>query len=472
MKYPSNAKPRPRPGSPRPTHKPFRPAPRGWPARPIPKLPKLPASSLIVKGVGKVAARLIPFAGTALTVYEVARWYSKGQAQPAYINPQKWELRQTCPGGSNTGRWIHRTSSSQFVCGMSSASAGIIGTIDSGTSNMQAVLSQPALNGAANSPRGNGYTRVSTDPAVNSFLPAVVPEIFSPARPKPAKNPTELPIHKPYPLPSRLPASYPRPQPGEQPGKQPKSSPRPRGRPRQRPHPNGLPFVNLPFMPFPIVKAPEGINPVVPDIVITVKPGSPGNGPNRPPRTDERSTAGRDKPPAKREVERKPNVRTVAGKAWGIINISTETMDFVDSVFDALPDDSPCKKAAKKSSKIGVATPYAKAKAIYDCFDQIDIGNALENYVNNQVEDYVFGTMGRALGKATGNFGITTGLNRAIKSQQKQATGDGLGIGDLIPQIDIDDETGEMTITVPAYGSVSFGKFGDGNVSIKRPKKE
>lgn len=472
MKYPSNAKPKPRPGFPRPTHKPFRPAPGGWPNRPIPKLPALPASAPIVKGVGKVASRLIPFAGAALTAYELWEYYKEQNSK--YVNPAKWQVVTTCSGGQTA--W--GGSATNPGCGAVTQTASTVPrSIDAATGTFRwsyEYKNAPYVLGNTR-PRGNIYVRVPLSPATwPSYLPSQPAPNFEPlpeAMPRPAKRPTELPILKPYPLPNRFPVRYPRPRPGEQPAKQPKPDGRPRPRPRNRPEP----AVRFPLLPFPFVVLPPGFNPSVPDIVITTKPGNknpPGNTPKPPVRTNGRSSGGRNRPPRKREKERKTNVRTVAGAGWGLINVVTEGVDFLNVLYDALPDDSPCKAKAKKASKINVATPYAKAKAVYDCFDQIDVGNALEGYVNNQVEDFVFGMMGQQVSKATGNFGLSTGLNRALKQQQEMATGDGQGIADLIPQLDIDDETGEVSVSIPALGTVSLGKFGDGKVSVQRPEKK
>lgn len=135
-----------------------------------------------------------------------------------------------------------------------------------------------------------------------------------------------------------------------------------------------------------------------------------------------------------------------------------------------------CKKAAEKAGKKSgknYVNPYQQAKAVYNCYQDIDLANTIENYVNNQVEDFVYGTIGQAVGKASGKIGVSTGLNRAIKNQQN--LGGELGgadIGDLIPRIDIDDETGEFSVTVPQFGTVNFGTFGSGRVTTKRPTKE
>jgi len=74
----------------------------------------------------------------------------------------------------------------------------------------------------------------------------------------------------------------------------------------------------------------------------------------------------------------------VAGKV-------TETVDAVEALYDALPDD--VKPHVGKYVKKTVL-PQVKAKLVYQHFDRIDIEEAIINLVKNEIEDRVIGYFG------------------------------------------------------------------------------
>ena len=181
----------------------------------------------------------------------------------------------------------------------------------------------------------------------------------------------------------------------------------------------------LPLAPFPVVVVvpPGGVVPPPVDQIIDIPPPpsfadgpypvKPGKGPTfhtAPPR-------GR-KPPGRKTKEKKLSVRSVANRAWIVLNLATEGFDFIDALFGALPKD--CQKAAKPTIDYGPkgggkADPYAKAQAVWNCFGEIDWDKFVNNFINQQLTDMAVGmigmTAGRYLkmtGQATGSGGLAS----------------------------------------------------------------
>lgn len=92
------------------------------------------------------------------------------------------------------------------------------------------------------------------------------------------------------------------------------------------------------------------------------------------------------------------------------INVSTESSDFIEAIWDALPDEKHCRQARKRAKKIGGRVvfpgdklyrdsgarfvqpkPQDMLRDIYRCFDQIDWWKAATNLAENHIEDFVIG---------------------------------------------------------------------------------
>lgn len=194
-----------------------------------------------------------------------------------------------------------------------------------------------------------------------------------------------------------------------------------------RPHASSVvPIVSVPrvtiMRPSPAVPTP----PTVPPQVIVVPPDGPPRGevPRQPPRPpgkgNPRARGGRTggrKPPKKGVKEKKLSVRNAKWglpAAWIFLNGVTEANDLINAMYAALPDECKIK---------GKATPYAKAKAVYDCFDHLDedyFQRMITELINNEFEDFVWGTIGRRIAKVQGKLG-PTGLSRALREQQNIA---------------------------------------------------
>lgn len=132
------------------------------------------------------------------------------------------------------------------------------------------------------------------------------------------------------------------------------------------------------------------------------------------------------KPPAKGTKERKYKVslRGVAGAGVaGVINLATEAADFVDALYDALPDEKKVhfwyKKPGWRHShyveKYSL-TPQQKAVQLYNVLDTLDgawLERALHNVVVNEIKDRAIGGLSHGasgLNQAVGrNIGIQVG---------------------------------------------------------------
>ena len=270
-------------------------------------------------------------------------------------------------------------------------------------------------------------------------IPSVVP------LENPMANPDAIPIRQPMapvvPLPMTHPGVFPKPgqMPGVQPGPKPGAFPgtKPGIMPLPIPKPGGLPIVVGPVIG-------PGAQPwVPPKIVVSPKPGVS----SKPPTIYKPPPSGPSQPPKKGWKEKKLNVKSIGGAAtaiWVAGNAFTEGVDLMESIYDAIPD-----YPGKKDNP----TPYDMAEAIYDNFDEIDWPSAIENWINNQIEDAVFGGIGKAGNKANQVSGAATGGGHAVGAGG-DAAGEYLGPDGALPlpTIDYDESSGQVTLDVPGVG--------------------
>ena len=208
-------------------------------------------------------------------------------------------------------------------------------------------------------------------------------------------------------------------------------------------------------------------------------PGTdPGTGPGSQPGTDPGTGGGTGPtappgsrtPPRRGDKERKINVKNVVHPGVHLaLNFATEGLDFIGVLFDSIP------KGCRRSAGVTSNRPSMNEKliAIYHCFEAIPLAEVITNFLNNQFEDFVYGTIGRQVGRATRNLGITTGLNRAIRAAQEQA--DGENPQNPNPQLVYNDETGEFGLEweLIGYRSTQQGRPLDttfGDVRDQRPR--
>lgn len=102
------------------------------------------------------------------------------------------------------------------------------------------------------------------------------------------------------------------------------------------------------------------------------------------------------KPPGKHVKERKMAL-SITGVGSAIINLATESMDFVQAVYDALPEW--LRKQLWKEHG-GYMSPLDKAEALYKYANQIDLQKMLTNLLKESAEDRFYGQIGRLTAKA------------------------------------------------------------------------
>ena len=229
-------------------------------------------------------------------------------------------------------------------------------------------------------------------------------------------DPAVVPINVPVPATKPPPFRYATPKPGQMPAK---------------PKPAKWPdVVTLPAVTAPVVLAPPhvGGRPTV-GRGTTVDSGNlPGSGTDPGNKPEPSSPPAHSPPPGARSAppegakEKKVQIRTAYGPLfYAALNLSTEGLDLVRELYKAVP--KKCRKAAGiRSSRPSVAE---KMKAIYHCSDQMNVGEAIANVINNEFEDWFYGQQGRLLKGASQNLGVTTGLNRALRMASQEANPDG-----------------------------------------------
>ena len=397
------------------------------------------------------------------------------------INPVYWDVF-TCTSGPAT-RWenFFRTSCA---------------TLLTGTPGNALPIPDPYT--------GSGFSTLKINPSVPTRYMSVVrcqrkagapsptpialaptyPYYDFPTRPAPWDTPEALPIKKPTipgkakpvkpgyapaPAPGEMPA-HPEPAPGKNPWPDTKPlnwppkkhplfapgtplPPRTAPNPGTKPKPPPAPVPELPpVVVMPPVVQPGPTTPPVPwqppDVVVT--PGTGGGSVTvRPP-----SGPVSNKPsPGK---ERKVHMRnaaagmSIAGGYNGVlmaVNVFTEGLDFVDALWKGIPK--------KNRSRCAVHDYNCKLRDLWEVWDddQYDVAAFFAAFINNQLQDYVFGRLGQAVGTATGRFGISTGLNKAINAPSDWwMEASEPGTPGPLPSIHYDEETGEWSVNYDLLG--------------------
>lgn len=225
-----------------------------------------------------------------------------------------------------------------------------------------------------------------------AFSPVWQPDPFWAPIPvlPPAVDPLIRPVGSPEPYPVPLPwrvIPMRGPNPWRSPGEQTQTGPR--GRTRPRPRPPGWPVTYRP--------------PGQPGPTVVAQPGGPVF--EVPPPT---GTATRPHPPRPREKEKK--VKAPWNHAVRVaVDAATEFCDAVDALWQALAttdgefDRAKWKKRLAHHDGKKQPTCQAKAAAVWALWDQLDATDAVNNLINNQIEDMFFGAMGNAAKKGRQN---------------------------------------------------------------------
>jgi hypothetical protein len=160
-----------------------------------------------------------------------------------------------------------------------------------------------------------------------------------------------------------------------------------------------------------------------------------------------RPTNRRERNP-RRVKERKIRMRGAALGVWHVINVVSEGLEFIDAMHKTLP-----RAMQAKPSKPGwPPTPYAKAEAVWHAFesDRFDLAKAVEAYVNEQMEDFIYGVTSvdahanQLLNKPTGGGKFAT--------QQQELLYEASGESPIpIPKLSFDVDSGDWSLDVGGY---------------------
>lgn len=193
-------------------------------------------------------------------------------------------------------------------------------------------------------------------------------------------------------------------------GPKPSRPPRPRPQPDPDPVPHPFPGDTTPF---------PGLEPYAPPVPnvggLTLPISSQGTmialNPNGSAKAWPRPDHGRVRRPPRGTKERKTLLRGRAAQLWRWFGPPTEFADLIDSMYKCMPKKMKRQQFIDNGfAKVGRA---ARAQIIYENINDLDVGCFIAAYLENQVEDFVFGRAGQALGRASANrnspFGYGTG---------------------------------------------------------------
>lgn len=174
----------------------------------------------------------------------------------------------------------------------------------------------------------------------------------------------------------------------------------------------------------------------------------------------------KNRPPKKAEKQKKVTTRVsrglfVVGTIFGTI---TEGMDFVRSMHAALPAKYRAHSwlQGPDGDWMRVRPSIRKmAEAVYENMSHVDMAAAMQNIINDQIEDFVFGKtapsakVNKALGLGRGAASGSMKRNADYASMalaEENAVRKSIGLepldpGSVAPQFDFDPETGNLSVT-------------------------
>lgn len=236
------------------------------------------------------------------------------------------------------------------------------------------------------------------------------------------------------------------------PGSQPDGSPDPSEQPSRRDAQQAT--QRVPVVPgVRVLVLPDvGVVPVTDTQMITVPPGTDITTITYPPpETVSRPASSAWDSLPEHVKERKVRMYGKIAGTWTALNMATEGVDFLFVLHDALPKEYQAKK------KSGWSKPAAHdaATAVYMNWHRIDVGKAVENYVNEWMEDMFYAGLGRAGKNLNQLTGAPTGGGRALNNNASE-----FGEGNPVkpPEMTLDVETGHWMVETP-FGSF-YGSLG------------
>lgn len=112
--------------------------------------------------------------------------------------------------------------------------------------------------------------------------------------------------------------------------------------------------------------------------------------------------------------------------ATKVAGFSTEALDFVDALYDALPDHAKPKRKRFKGADgkwhNAKVSNKDKTEAVYKHFGRVDLDQAMHNLIVNQIEDMAYGKLGRGLQKARNRIYEATGADPGNLHLSQMAT--------------------------------------------------
>lgn len=268
--------------------------------------------------------------------------------------------------------------------------------------------------------------------------------------PAPTTRPT---IHRAVPGPMVVPDVFPMAQPQPEPKATPWAKADPNSEPSEKSKVRPKPY-DLPLLPVPVISNDNlGQNDGQLDAVPVEQHYQNGHGGGG--RVTVRPGPTRNEAPGRGTKQKKINVVSVGGRVWVLLNMATEGIDFVQAMWQAIP----------KEHRRKCTTPQCMLRDLYDNMGEIDMEQAVENYLNMQLTDYLSALLGVPTKKLSQVLGHITGVDHAINQMtsmwQLASKNDGkkgieVNMGDLFPKIDFSVTDGTVNLKVPAIGEVQI----------------
>lgn len=368
--------------APRPGATPWRPAPYPAPGVPANDNARRALQQALRRAGARGLARLFPLLGSALLAYELWQWYFQPGGLEDYELCAQYAPQPSCPG-SPGGPRVYRshpdcvTNAGCFIAPLSATDPAAIGFkptyIRSGLGNN--------FGGAYFGNHDRTYMRVGP----SGGLPQLVPEV-------PLPVPTVVPGTPPSPL---DPPSVPPAIPWFDPIGNPIGAP--------QPVPFAPPMPAIPARPVEPIEDPAK-NPEAPQRGPSPRPRTrgrrhPGEATEAWPRRGARRSPRPRTPPPGGTKEKKLIGQLPPGFLKRFLSSATEVADFIDCIYKALPKN-------KQSPR---DLPQDKLNKLYQYWEDVNVQQALLNCLQEQVEDYIFGRLGRLQATANRRLGVTTG---------------------------------------------------------------
>lgn len=399
-----------------------RPLPPFRPTRPpAPKLPtKFNPRSLGLGFVTKGTVRKLPlfkFLDLGLYAAGLASAFYIGAKAQSWTNPGNWRVYVGCPrnadyvtsqiyrGGCLVGQALATTPPNNQYHGYWRNDGTAAGPPQARYEHVRSMeywpgestFQQPVFTPARAPMQFPAPVPANVPAPLPAWLPGLIPGLYPPGKPglpDPVPIPYPLVPHKPRPVYPTDP-DFGNEVPGVPviPGQpQTPTVPSPWTPPVPEPWPHPFPEPNKP----PVVIPPVIISPPV----VNPNPGNPGTNPNPNPNPG----TGAPRPPMRPgKGEKEKKVKSgLSGLGGYLFGLQSEFNDAVNALYEALP-----RNLRHYGRDRG---PLAKLKQIYKHINDMDGKRAVANLIANQIEDSVFGK----LGKASEAFGEASGLTHGI----------------------------------------------------------